>query len=288
MGARVLIVLGGCLAAGAAVAQSAPTSEAGSWMLGIGGQVDEDDNQSVLTSFNWGVGRNTWLTFGLGQSSSPADRADVEADTLSIAVDQRFDLVGFTLTAEQWGDSGALETDDLGASIYFARERWRLAVGYQSRDIEIPFTLTGPLGGTLRRTVSLGGDTYSIDARAGIAERWNLYLRAAEYDYERDLNVLPRIDRLNLLSTSTLTLANSFIDDERSLGLEREFARVLLNVRVATDHSAIDGSKFETFDAAVLFPVGGRVDLEVNVGAGRSDLFGRGLYGGLLVLVYGR
>ena len=48
-----------------------------------------------------------------------------------------------------------------------------------------------------------------------MAEHWQLYLGLAEHDYERNLNVLPRIDSLNLLSTSTLTLANSFLDHER-------------------------------------------------------------------------
>ena len=85
-----------------------------------------------------------------------------------------------------------------------------------------------------------------------------------------------------------MTLANSFIDDERSLGAELALERSLLNFRFATDRSAIDGSRFETFDAAVLVPLGGRVDLEINVGRGRSDFFDAATYGGLLFLVYGR
>jgi hypothetical protein len=99
---------------------------------------------------------------------------------------------------------------------------------------------------------------------------------------------LPRIQSINLLSTSTLTLANSFLDEQRYVAVEREIGSTLLNVRATTDRSAIDGSKFETLEAAVLFPLGGRVDLEVNVGNGRSELFDSGLYGGLLFLVYGR
>ena len=97
--------------------------------------------------------------------------------------------------------------------------------------------------------------------------------------------MLPRIESLNLLSTSTLTLANSFLDYERYVAVEREFGRAtLLNVRVATDRSAIDGSEFETLEAAVLFPIGRRVDLEVNLGNGRSEFFDAGWYGGLLFL----
>jgi hypothetical protein len=277
------------LAAAQAAAQSSPTDDArGAWILGLGAEVDEDGGDSALATLYVGVGSSTWLTLVAGQSSSPADRADIEADTLAIGVDHRFEKVGFTLEAERWGDSGALETDDLAGSVYFDRDQWRIGFGFETRDIEIPFTLTGPLGGTLRRTVQVGADTISVDARFALAEHSRLYLGLAEHDYERNLNVLPRIDRLNLLSTSTLTLANSFLDHERYIAFEREFGHVSLNVRAATDRSAIDDTKFDTLEAAVLFPIGSRVDLEINVGNGRSDLFDAGAYGGLLFLIYGR
>jgi hypothetical protein len=277
------------LAATQAVAQSPPTDDArGAWMLGLGAEVDDNDGDSLLGTLYVGVGSSTWLTLVAGQSSSPADRADIEADTLGVGVDQRFEKVGFTLEAERWGDSGALETEDLGGSVYFDRDQWRIGFGFRTRDIEIPFTLTGPLGGMVRRTVQVGAETISVDARFALTEHSRLYLGLAEHDYERNLNVLPRIDSLNLLSTSTMTLANSFLDHERYVAFEREFARVSLNVRASTDTSAIDGTKFDTVEAAVLFPVGSRVDLEINVGNGRSELFDAGAYGGLLFLIYGR
>jgi hypothetical protein len=235
-----------------------------------------------------GVGSSTWLTFVAGQSSSPADQADIDADTLAIGVDHRFEHVGVTVEAERWGDGDVLETKDLAGSVYFDRERWRIGFGYQTRDIEIPFTLTGPLGGTLRRTQQVSADSVSVDARFAFAERWRVYLGLAEHDYERDLNVLPRVANLSLLSASTLTLAYSFLDHERYVAVEREFGQVSLNVRLATDRSAIDDSKFDTLEAAVLFPIGDRIDLEVNVGNGKSDFFDSGSYGGVLFLIYGR
>jgi hypothetical protein len=267
---------------------SVPSSADRSWMLGVGAQADEDGNESTLAALHWGVARGSWLSFSAGQSSSPADRADVEASTLAVDFDRRFDTVGFTLGAERWGDSGVLETRAFSGSVYFDNDRWRVGVGYQTRDIDIPFTLTGPLGGTLQRSVSLDAGRYSLDARTALGERWALYFGIAEHDYERDLAALPRIERFNLLSGSTLTLAQSFIDHERSIGLEREFERLVLNLRAATDRSAVDGSRLDTLDAALLVPLGRRVDLEVNLGKGRSDLFDAGFYGGLLLLVYGR
>ena len=277
------------LAAAPAIAQSPRTEDArGAWMLGLGAQVDDEESDSLLGTLYVGVGSSTWLTLVAGQSSSPADRADIDADTLAIGVDHRFEQVGFTVEVERWGDSDALETEDFSGSVYFDRERWRVGLGFRTRDIEIPFTQTGPLGGTVRRSQQVSADSISVDARFALAERWKLYLGLAEHDYERDLNVLPRIANLNLLSTSTLTLANSFLDHERYIAVDREFGQVSLNVRVATDRSAIDDSKFDTREAAVLFPIGDRVDLEVNVGNGKSDFFDAGWYGGLLFLIYGR
>jgi len=283
------LVAAALLAVVPAGAQSSLTDDArGAWMLGLGAQVDEEESESLLGTLYVGVGSSTWLTFVAGQSSSPADRANIEADTLVLGVDHRFDQVGFTLEAERWGDPDALETEDLGGSIYFDPGRWRIAFRYEARDIEIPFTLTGPLGGTLRRDAQMSADSLAVNARVAIGERWQLYVGLAEHDYDRDLNVLPRIESLNLLSTSTLTLANSFLDYQRYVAVERELGRALLNVRVSTDRSALDGSEFETAEAGVLFPIGNRVDLEVNLGNGRSEFFDAGWYGGLLFLVYGR
>ena len=287
-------VCGGLLAAAWMVASPAIAATAGvrdtsgSWAFGLAGQVDENSSDSVLATINWGVTPTTWLSFAAGRSTSPADRAAVQADTLVAAVDRRFDSVGFTLELERWGDSAALETEDLRGSVYFDRERWRLALAYETRDLESPFTLTGPLGNSLRRTAELSADSYGIDVRVSLGEQWRLFFGAAEYDYGRGLNLIPRIDRLNLLSTSTLTLANSFVDHERSVGVERDIGRMVLSARVATDRSAVDDSKFETLDAALLLPIGSRMDLELNVGRGRSELADAGLYAGVLFLLYSR
>ena len=149
---RRALVAAALSAAVPAGAQSSPTDDArGAWMLGLGAQVDEEEGESLLGTLYVGVGSSTWLTFVAGQSSSPADRANIEADTLVLGVDHRFDQVGFTLEAERWGDPDALETEDLAGSVYFDPGRWRIGFRYEARDIEIPFTLTGPLGGTLRR-----------------------------------------------------------------------------------------------------------------------------------------
>lgn len=260
----------------------------GAWMLGLAAEGDENSNSSMLATFNWGVTRATWLDFTAGRSSSSANRADVKADSIVIGVDHRFDAVGIAFNAEDWGDSGVLETRDYRGSLYVDRERFRVAVTYEDRSIDIPFTITGPLGRQLSRTVNVPAHGVALDARVSPAALWTIYLSAGEYDFERDLSALPRIGRINLLSTSTLTLANSFVESVRMIGMQREFGAVAFNLSFMRDRSAIDGSMLDTTAAAVLFPVGRRFDLEVQVGDGRSDLFGTGLYAGLSFLVYGR
>ena len=280
------VALAPALAAGA---QSTPPDETRGWVLGLNAQADEHDAHSLYASSYVGVGSRTWLTFAAGKSSSPIESTDIEADTFLVGIDHRFDKVGFTLEAERWGDSGELETTDFSGSVYFDRDRWRVGFGYEHRDIEIPFTVTGPLGRTFSRTVDLAADGLSFDANVTLAERWRLYVGLEEFDYERNLAVLPRIAALNFLSASTLTLANSFLDHDRFLAVERDVGRAtVLSLRLAKDQSAIDGAELDTIEGAVLFPIGRRVDLEVNVGHGGSDFFQAGYYGGLSFLIYGR
>ena len=282
------IALTAVLASGAAAQpEDAPDGRAG-WMLGLNAQADEHDARSLYATSYVGVGSRTWLTFAAGTSSSPIESTDIEASTLQVGVDHRFDKVGFAFQAERWGESGELETTDYSGSVYFDRERWRIGFGYELRNIEIPFTVTGPLGRTFSRTVDLDADGLSFDANVSLAERWRLYVGLEEFDYERDLTVLPRIAALNFLSASALTLANSFLDHDRFLAVERDLgAATVLSLRLAKDKSAVDGAELETIEGAVLFPIGRRVELEVNLGHGSSDFFQAGYYGGLFFLIYG-
>jgi hypothetical protein len=283
-----------CLAALLAMASSGAIAQPGAepeggrpWVLGLAAQLDDDQSRSVLATLNWSVAEATWLTFAAGKARSPSDRADVSAATFVAGVDHRFGWLGLTFEAEQWGDSSTLQSDDLSGSLYVQGDRFRLAYERVERDIDIEFTFTGLLGRPVSRTVGLDARGDGMSLRVDLVGRWRAYGAYLEYDYSRDLTVLPRIDALNLLSASVLTLANSFIDEERTLGLEWEGRRAILNVGYARDRSAVDGTELESLDAAVLFGVAPRVDFELNIGKSRSDLAADGWYGGLLVLIYG-
>jgi hypothetical protein len=271
-----------------AVAQVADEDPGTSWALGLAGQIDEESSDSLLGTFNLGIGDQTWLMFAAGRSRSPSGLADASAETLGAGVDHRFGVVGVAFELERWGDPDALESADMRFSFYIQKPRFRIALAHERRDIDIPFTVTGPLGGTQSRTASLSADSVALNLRAQPAERWQLYFGMSEHDYERNLALLPRISQLNLLSASTLTLANSFIDHERMVGFETDVGRSLVHVGFTRDESAVDGSILETVNAGVMFPIARRIDLEFNLGSGRSDLLESGLYGGLLLLIYGR
>jgi hypothetical protein len=258
-----------------------------SWLLGVAAQIDEEKNESLLATANWGVAEATWLSFSAGQSRADETAADVEATTLEAAVDHRFGLVGVEFAAQLWGDPDSVESTDLSGTVYFQGDSFRVGLGLTQRDIDIVFTLTGPLGRTFERKAPVGAGGMALTFRYTFNERWQLFAAHSEFDYDRDLSLLPRIDRLNFLSTSALTLADSFIEDLTSVGAEWAGAKRIVSFDASRDTSAVDGTSLSSLNAAVLFPVGARFDLELNLGRSDSDLLGSNLYGGLLFLVYG-
>ena len=246
------------------------------WMLGLGAQADENDAHSVLGTSYIGVGPRTWLTFSAGKSSSPGDGGDIEANALLIGVDHRFDKVGFTFEVEQWGDSGVLETTDFSGSVYFDRVRWRIGFGYEQRDIEIPFTLTGPFGGTLQRYRRRAG-------RRPLARRQREPRRALAV-VRRSQGVRLRAQSQRAAADRELELAQHVdVDAREQLSRPRPLAQRRAQVRpgdvveraIRHRRSAIDGAELDTLEAAVLFPIGRRIDLEVNLGRGRSVVLRR-------------
>ena len=101
-------------------------------------QVDDESNDSLLATFNWGVTEGTWLSFTAGRSSSPADRANIDADTLVASVDHSFGTVGVALEIERWGDEDALETSDWRGTVYYEPERFRIGVALRASRHRYP------------------------------------------------------------------------------------------------------------------------------------------------------
>lgn len=288
--ARCAVVAALALAAARAGAQPGPGPAADGgllWALGLGAQVDDDSNRSLLAHLDLLFDERTALSFTAGRSRSPSDRADVAADIAGIALDHRFGRIGTALTLERWGESGSVESRDRALELYWDAPAFRIGVEREHRDIDIGFSFTGPLGVERSGEAPVDADGTRVALSVELGEAWRAYLSAARIDYSRDLAVLPRIARLNLLSTSTLTLAQSLIDRDTVVGAERLIGRRALNLTWARDRSGVDGSEVESLSGAYLFGAGARVDLELNVGVSDSDLLGSSVFGGVLVLFYG-
>lgn len=255
--------------------------------MAVGAQSDDLHSRAYLTAVDLGVGERTWLRLTAGQSLSPSARADVTANTLAIGVDRRIGKFGLILELENWGDSHSVESSDTTGSVYMQLNRFR--IGYQSerRDIRIPVTTIGTNDRLAHRIVDVSGYSDSVYLRAQVVPRLHFNLRASKCGYSRNLRAIPRIDSLNLLSASTVTLANSFIDRFYSIGVEARIRRGLFSVGFSRDRSAIDGNRLTALDAAWLFPISQRIDLELNIGRGDSGLFPSSHYAGLLFLFYG-
>jgi len=257
------------------------------WALGLAAQVDDESSSSGMINFNWGVAEDTWLNFATGTSRSPSNRADVSASSLRAGLDHRFGLLGVTFEAERWGDPDALESTNLSGSIYIQNERVRLGFQYETRAIDIQFMTLGLFDRPVSRTVGFDSDGHGLRLRVDLTSSWRLYGSSMRYDYPRNISLLPRVQALNLLSASALTLAGSFVDRQTDFGIEWEGSGPVVNFSYARDRSAVDGSKFTGLNGAVLFAVAPRVDLEFNLGKSNSNLAENGYYGGLLVLIYG-
>ncbi len=261
-------------------------SYAGLWMLGLLMQSDDESSRGSAISFGYGAGESTWLSVLLSNSSSPAERADISADTFVLGIDHRFDRVGFSFELEDWGESGAVESEDIGASIYFFGDRYRVEFGLERRNIDFTFSL--PIGDrvfTRKAPFDADGQTFRAMLRAGRAV--SLYYDYRDYDYSVNLAALPRIQRLNLLNGSALTLANSLLSEIQTFGVDVVFGNKSLSLTLGQDTSAIDGTDLSSIGAALIFPVAPRIDLEISLGRSDSDFFEASNYGGIGVLIYG-
>jgi hypothetical protein len=289
IGRTAALVLLLALAAAGARAQTSPGAGADGrpWLLVLSALRDEDDYEHGLASFHLGLREATWLSLTAGSSRAPSTESEVRANLAAIGIEHDFGPVGFSLTFEDWGDEDNLESRDWQAEVFVSGEDYRLAFARERRAIDIFFSGPGaPLGTDLRR-IRVDADGIGLNGRYRISPEWQIYGAFMDYDYPRRIRVVPRADRLNLLSTSAVTLAYSFVDVFTSVGVERAFGPTLLNVDLGRDRSTIDDELLDSLSVSLLWPVAARFDLEFTLGRSRSSSYGSSVYGGLSVYVYG-
>jgi len=281
----------GCVFAGASSLVSAQNTEADEtirpWALGLTLQTDEQQSDSLFATLNWGVTEDTWLFFAAGSSTSPAERADISTKDLIAGVDHSFGWFGTSLEVEQWGEKDAVESFDYRGSVYVHGERFNVGLEVERRDIDLTFSILGPRDRLIQRTTQMTGDGAGLFFRFDLTDWWRVYGSTREYDYSRNLTLLPRLDRFNLLSTSTLTLSNSFLENDHRLGFEWRAGRSLINLGFGRNRSAVDQTDLESVNVSVLFPVSYRMDLEFNIGQSNYESYEPSLYGGVMLMIYG-
>jgi hypothetical protein len=279
------------LAPGALFAQggsSLPSSgDELAWVVILSALKDEESYEHSLVSFLLALNDDTWLSMSAGRSRAPSIERDVRASLTSLGIDHDFGPIGLALSAEQWGDSNNLESRDWRGEIFFGSERYRIALVREDRAIDIFFSGQGAPIATDLRSVGIDADGVGLNWRFELAPNWQTYGSWMDYDYPRGIRLVPRAERLDLLSTSAVTLAYSFIDRYETIGFEHSMGLKLINFDYSRDRSTIDGEKLKSIGASVLWPVAPRMDLEFQIGSSRADGFGSSVYGGLTLLFYG-
>lgn len=269
------------------IAVPLPESDERIWMLAVSALRDADAYEHAFAHLFLGFSEDTWFTLSAGASRAPSSEVEVRARLVSLGVEHDFGPVGLGLSFEQWGDSDNLESEDWLGEIFFDGDNYRVGLIYEQRSIDVYFSGSGAPVATDLRRFGFDADGLGIDWRYRLTSEWQVYGSLADYDFPRRLRVIPRADRLDLLSTSAVTLAYGFIDRYASVGVERTFGPKVLNLDLSQDRSAIGGQRLEGLAASILWPVAPRMDLEFMLGRSQASGFGSTTYGGLTVLIYG-
>jgi len=272
---------------GAQDESTAGTDRGLTWMLVLSAMTDEDSYANQFAGFNLGLRGDTWLSLATGTSRAPSDETNVRAHLVTAGVEHDFGALGIAVNAENWGEPDNLETRDLQAEIFRSSDRLRLALRLEQRTIDVYFSGAGaPIFTDLRR-VTIDADGIGISGRLEALPGWRVFGSWTDYDYPRGINLVPRADRLDLLSTSAVTLAYGFVDYDARVGFDHDLGGRLLTVDYAQERSTIAGNRNRSVSTSMLWPVARRIDVEVLVGANRVAGGSASLFGGLSLLLYG-
>ena len=207
-------------------AQAPRTDDArGGWMLGLGAQADEDDGDSLLGTLFVGVGSSTWLTFAAGTQLVAGRSRPTSRPTRCRSV---------SITGSK--ASGSRSKRSAGATRARSRRRTRRLRLLRSRALAHRLRLRDArhrdsvhADGAARRHVAPHGRRVGRRLLGRRARRARRALAACTSGSRSTttsaISTCCRGSQLELLSTSTLTLANSFLDHERWVAVEREFGQ---------------------------------------------------------------
>lgn len=247
---------------------------------GLGGTLFGDVDLTTKTSLSGALGLSTVdLTGGDRTGGDGSD--SVYAD---IGIDHRFGLFGVGLGASYWGDSDLLDSRDLRGQVYVTGELGSIGVEFDQRDFEIQLP---PFDFLERTAFPFDATGVGINARLSPSDKVDLYVSHRQYDYSVDFSPLES-DRIRpILVVSRLSVLSSLADSRTSAGIGIGIGEKRLGLDFSTWDGAVTGSRNDSYSLSFLMPIGMRVDLEIEVGTDRSELFGDVNVASLRLFYYG-
>ena len=255
------------------------------YTLGLDLQADDADGLAATAFAVLLVGEDTSISGGLGKSTTDVSQAfDADSIYADLGVDHSFGLFGVRLTAAYWGDSDILDSRDLRGAVYLRGDRGSVALEYEDRSLEFEL----PPSDFLSRTnFPFDAEGWGLSAGLNVTDDVSVYVSGMDYDYSVPF-LQQSSDRIRpLLVVTRLSVLSSLADWRVSGGLSVDVGDKELGLDVSKRKGAVTGSSNESLTARFLTPISTRVDLELSLGADRSELFGDATIAGLRFYYYG-
>ncbi len=255
------------------------------YTLGLDLQADDADGFAATAFAILGVGENTSISGALGKSTTDLSQA-ANADSIyaDLGVDHSFGLIGVRFTAAYWGDPDVLDSKDLQASVYLSGERGSIGLNYEDRSLEFELP---PSDFFNRTSFPFDATGWGLNGRLEVSDNVTLYASGMDYDYSVAF-LQQSSDRIRpLIVVSRLSVLSSLADWRVSGGIGVDVGEQRLGLDVSRWDGAITGSSNESITASLVTPLSLRVDMEIAIGADRSELFGDATVATLSFFYYG-
>lgn len=261
------------MAAGLWVIVSTATCLANPLVVGLGVEADNADNRAYSLFADIGLTDDTWLSGSVSRTDSEREFFDLATTYADLGLDHHFKPLGVRVHAAYWGDDDLLESQNLGASIYFRNDKGSVSLDYLRRDFDL--TIDSALLQN-RITASFEADGFGLSASLSFNDNLRLYANGMDFSYSRNLRLQPNVDsaRLRFFSLSRLSIANSLVDYRASVGIERQFGSRSLDFRFARWRTQLDRGDINSYGLGFLTPVSGSADMEFRLAYDDSENFG--------------
>lgn len=251
---------------------SATAAAGGGYVLGINAEIDTADGRVLSGFVDYGFTEDTWLSAALARSDTDAVAGGLDAVYAELALEHTFGVVGVRIGGAYWGDNDILDSTDIRGSIFLRGKKASLSFDFEQREFDFLFR---PILEPERvRKVEFSADGLGANASLQTGKRTRIFASGMSYDYSINIRLQPRIELLNRLSLSRLSLINSLIDYRVSGGFEFRFDKLTLDLTVSNWRTAIDGGQVNSVALGFITPIGPTSDLGVRLAWDKSENFG--------------